>query len=850
MLNPIQLGSKRVENQFIPNQSKYLKPSLGKSGIDIIELSKPNSSITFSQKGKALNVVSFTGLKNPLDAQKPALQMKVRGVTAHQESKDPKVRTFDDNINRLADSNWQDGQDVEFSIIKGRRGRQITLSVPGLGEIGRVPDEVARNILPVIQKSPQNFKFELSNIVAGMSKGAETIGLRVNLLYEGNDKKEEASVKQAFNKVLNDPESMNSIMLYQPKTSPEEILKLILDYEKNINGSESEAKMQEAIGNIVKEIKNPINKNILLVGHCKPDGDTLGSVLGLKNAIKLMDPERKVDGAIDDKIPGLFRHKLPGIDGEIKRPYNPERIQNIEQEIVKLKEDPQNDQTKSQIELLEQELKDMQRPEDFLDPKSKYDLVILLDVPTPERFTNQFKKYIEDAKKVIYIDHHPHRPMEWNDKATMTGLNMKKVHDNKLAWIADTVPAATQLVSIVASKLLPSIKEISDGTAKASEIFNKPGQFDRFKAFVASIVTGASTDTGSFTRTANMLPEHIAMPVQDRPNFMPEGESKFLMDMTQGGITKKWLREEINYDISDEKLRDLGDSARDLMLKRSLEGKNIYSDLSLGIVEVDYDKMYEILHYAREAEKQEGKKPETTLLDVQNSFKYSEVIGTLRGNPRYNKKDSDSKTKEPESTGDKAKEDYVGSYDDDRIAILICQDKKAGRLDEKLNIADQNGLRLSFRSQEGTIWAELLANLFHGGGHGGASGGRVDLPGVTLDSKLAVKINDKIENDPAVILEQLKKNHEIMNNSRLTDDQKQAKTSKFEMIIDEQKGKVCSDLIADIVKVIRATQPASRTNNASNGKNNVVPFRDMKNNKVVTSFKDIGKLFNKETVNK
>ncbi|OGI17885.1 MAG: hypothetical protein A2287_09820 [Candidatus Melainabacteria bacterium RIFOXYA12_FULL_32_12] len=830
MIKPIQLEPRITEEKLLSSNQKQSSPFFKGLNADTAKFDLHNNNIAFRQNGKVINVVSFTGLKNPLEQQKPAIQMRVAGVKNHQNSMtDPTFAPKDKNVQELAESDWKDGQELTFKIAKAKNGQRIALIDPNIGEIGYVHKEIADIIMPALKRNPKDFKFELSNVIAGMGKGAETIGLRVNLLYTGNDEKK-AQVGEVFNKVLNNPECSESAMLYQPEASPEEVLSVILD---------KDPKAKEIINNIVREIKDPSNKRILVLGHCKPDGDTLGSALALKNAIKLMDSERKVDGAVDDKIPGLFRHKLPGIDGEIKRPYNPEFKQKLEKEITSLKNGEQNDQTKGQIEILEDELEELKNPEDFLNPKDKYDLVILLDVPTPERFTNQFKNYIEGAKKVIYVDHHPHRPAEWDRKASQTGLDMNKVHNNKLAWIADTVPAATQMVSIIANKLLPQMNDIEQGKISPQEAFNKPGQLDKFKAFVASIVTGISTDTGSFLRTANLLPEHMKMPVQKRPNFMPEGESKYLMNMTDGVINKKWLREEINYDISDGKVDKLKGSARDLMLEYSLKGLKVYPDsklntpdLGLGIVEVDYDKMYDVWHYAREAEKQEGKKPEINFLDVQNSFKINEITGTLRANPLKHK---------PEDHGVKKAAQYESDYDADRIAILICQDKKAGRLDEKLNIASNNGLRLSLRSQEGTIWAELLANLFGGGGHGDASGGRVDLPGINLDSKLAVKINGEIERDPATVLKKLKNNHEIMNNVKLTNAEKQAKVSKIELTMDSN-GRTCSELIADLVKEIRSTQPKENNDKSSNKHKKNLSFSG---NKVISIKEFIPKIFAK-----
>lgn len=776
--------------------------SFGQVSPDTVSFIKQHDNvIAFGRRGKESCVVTFTGLTNP-PLTPPALQMKVVGVTAHQaQIEGSDIISKDDNINRLADSQWKDGQPVTFQINNTNQGIKIFLSVPGFGKIGRVPDDIAPTLAKLMQKSPQSFHFELSNVIAGTTKGAETIGLRVNLIYDDKNPDKKANVNKVFNSLLDDPKCSKALLLYQPKTSPEEVLKLMLDYEAKTKSPEAAKKMEEVVNNIVSTIKDPNNKRILLVGHCKPDGDTLGCVLGMKNAISLMDPSKQVDCSVDDKIPGLFRHKMPGIDGEIKQPHNLERLQKIKDTLTTLEARPKSKHTDTQIELLKRELDFMQNPDNLLDQNAKYDLVITMDLPTPERFTNKFKKYFDEAKKVIYIDHHPQRLDEWQNGLSKTGLDMDKVHDNKLAWVADTVPAATQLVAVIGNKLLPVLQDIGNRTKKARDVFTEPGQMDKLNAYIAALVTGMSTDTGAFTRTANLLPEHVIdpetnmpVPVQKRPNFWPEGMSKWLMDLTRT-INKKWLREEISWDISDEARDNLTDSAREKMLKASLAGKTIYKDLSLGLVEVSYDKMTDIW------EAQLQQEPDSTFLDIQNAFKYSEVMGTLRADPEKVYKSNSSKESDPntpKTTRELAKEDYKGDYDHDRIAVFICQDKKAGELDEKLEVATQNGLRLSLRSNEGTTHAEILASLFGGGGHGGASGGRIDLPGIEIDSPLAVKIDGKIERNYAAILQALQDNYDITNKK----DGGTKKRHQTEVVID-QNGVPCRELIKNIVTNIK-----------------------------------------------
>lgn len=815
---------------------------MANTGVDTTSFSKPSNVVAFKQRGKELCVVSFTGLQNPLPTTTEGplgIQMKVRGVTAHQRSTDPMNmgRKKDENINDLAESKWKDGQKLEFRVSKDMRGQEkITISDPEHGELGFVHPEIAEILLPILKANPQVLTCELSNVIAGTTKGAETIGLRVNVLCRTNNPSVEAKVRNAFSQVLNNPECADKVLLYQPNTTPEEVLSKILSYEDSLyknnpaKAEQSKKEIQQVIDKIATEIKNPANKRILLLGHCKPDGDTLGCVLGLKNAISLMDPNRQIDCAVDDKVPGLFRHKLPGIDGEIKRPYNPERIQRIQKDIARLKTEPQTKPITDQIEMLSRELEIIQNPENLLARDAKYDLVISMDVPTPKRFTDKFKKYFQEAGKIIYIDHHPHRLNEWKDAAPSTGFDMEKVHQNGLAWISDAVPAATQLVAILANKLIPDFKTIASGEKTADQVFTQPGQLDKLKAFVASVVTGASTDTGSFTRTANLLPQHIKKPdgtpvlVQDRPNFLPEGLSKWLMNLTNGAIDKKWLREEISFDITDEKSTEIGTSARELMLESSIRGKVVDPELSLGIIQVNYDDMNKIWQTACDTPGSE----DTTLLDVQNAFKYSEAMGVLRADPtltgkskggpqggRGSQGNRGGRPAEPQSLSEKAKEDYQGKYDKDRIAILVCQDKKKDALDEKLEYAEDNGLRLSFRSMEGSIHAELIASLFGGGGHGGAAGGRVDLPGVEIDTPLAVKVGGKVETDAAKILKTLKENYKYSHDTEITPDEQRAKIVPMELVIaDKETGKTTADLIRALVTEIRKEQPVQNTEKA------------------------------------
>lgn len=721
--------------------------------------------------------ISFKGrMQDPL---MPAIQMKVRGVSQHQKDfGSTKDFSRDRNVEKLANSNWSDGKRLDFKVVKDRDVSAIAIIDPNFGELGRVPDEIAPVLVPLLQKHGRDFEFQLSNVIAGTSKSAPTIGLRTNLIYKGNNANVKKQAQDAFDSLLNsnDKAVKACVLQYQPKASPSEVLQRIFDIKKEKDGPEAVKALEEVINTVSDELNNPENKNILLLGHCLPDGDTIGCVLGMHAAIKSKYPDKNVQCSIDDKLPGLFREKLPGVEN-IKRPYNADSIKEIKQNIQLLKSGEQTPSVKKQLSIYEKELSYLNRSESYFDfgiksgeEPQKYDLVILMDIPSPSRFSTAYKDYIENAGKVIYIDHHPYHYEEWNSAKAATGLDMDKVRENNLALVIPEVPAATQIVTMVA-----------DNAHLLKKTLRSP---DYAKQFTAGIVSGTSSDTGSFLRTANLTPDDVKKPVRERPNFMPEGMAKWLISKMGNLVDKKWIRENIVYDISDKTSSITSKSPRQKMLDYSLQGMRVYSSNGVGFVSVDYDKMYDIW----ESAKQDDEK--VTFSDVQNSLKYSEVMGSLRESPL---KGSKGASVTP----------YESPYQDDKIAVLLIQDKQKGCLDSNSKLAEKNGIRMSFRSQEGTIYAELLASLFGGGGHGGAAGGRIDIDGVKLDSKMAIKLDGKIEQDASVIYNALKENYAIKKNNAIAEKDKAALTHKFEPVLDEN-GKTVYKLINSIVTCIRA----------------------------------------------
>jgi nanoRNase/pAp phosphatase (c-di-AMP/oligoRNAs hydrolase) len=796
----------------LPNNTERYSSAQFQS--DQFQLKRPLPLVR--QYGNATHIITFRGLGSLPTDHPPALQFKVRGVTHYQDQgSEGKVRG---PINALADSPWQDGQPLRFKTERG----QIQLEVPGFGKIGRVPEEISRHLLSLLRQHPDQFRFELSNLVAGNTKGAPTIGMRVNLLYDpsGQGPSQESvsdtpparrgkqgrkarraarkspdfnsspslEAKRVFSNVLNDAKCRDVVLPYQPVTAPEDVLKRILQAEQEQHGTAAAQAMQRTVDTITDKLRDPKNRKILLLGHCKPDGDTLGSAIGLKNAIEMMDATRQVDCAVDDRIPGLFRDKIPGIS-DIKHPNDPEKLEKIEQQLSALRQKLQHprasqsaerpEMLRSQIRALETEQTILSNPAHLLNPKEKYDLVVTLDIPTPSRFTSRFKPYFERAKEVIYIDHHPLRESEWNAQTQETGLNMAKVKHDGLAWVADSVGACTQLVGILGNRLVPGLTQIAEGKTPSQSLPQaSPAESAKhITQYVAGLSTGICTDTSGFTRTANLTPSDMQKPVEQRPDFRPEGMVKWLMQLTDklpaaNRINKKWLRENVTYGISD--------TAQERMMIHARAGLKHYPDLDFGVVQVDYNGMHDVWQTALATD------GSVTLLDVQNEFKYGETMSALKGNNRQQK----------------SAQKKGAAAINEKIAVLICQDRKQGELDEKLQIAPQNGLRLSLRSGDGTNDAELLATLFNGGGHGAAAGARIDLPGVSINTPLTILLNDKPAPNPATVLATLRHNLALIHDRTLSETERQAQLTSIRTIADPD-GKPCADILADVIREIR-----------------------------------------------
>lgn len=728
---------------------------------NVVSLSNIKQPFNITKSGKYTHISFCGSLKAP---ELQAIQMKVKGVSYHQNT----PYSTDENVAKLAQSDWYDGKKLDYEIRKIGEYEKIILKDKDFREIGSISKDVAPSILKILKKYGNDCSFRLTNILSGNSTNSKVIGVRAALMYEGNDEKIQAKIQRTFEYLLNseDVNIKDNVMFYQEKTSPAELLKTIFDIAENEKGSEYAESVNKAIETICYELNNPDNKSILLLGHTSPDDDAIGCVLALQAAISSNYPDKKVVSSIDDKIPS--GSMLYGIDN-IKRPYNESLVSEYENNIKFLETQEQDKSVEDKINLYKKELEYLKNPDNFFDYKSEnstdnnYDLVILMDTPDPKRFSSSYKKYIENAKNVIFIDHHTYRPDIWNNEQDVTGVNMKEIEAKNMSLVIPGIPAASELVAI-----------ISHQAGLLNKLFH-----DNFlsKQFVSSVISGISSDTGSFLRTANLSPDDLKKANLERPNYKPEGFVKWLISKSGNNIDKKWLRENVLHGFSEQEIKKSTHTAQQKLIDYSLESLNVYPEVGLGIINVDYENINDIWQSAYNSD---GK---TTLNDVQNMLKFSGVMSALRDAPVL------GKTYEVEP--------YKSKYQNDKIAVLITQDEKEGFINSNSKISKCNGLRFSFRSVNGTNYAEILAGLFNGGGHGSAAGGRIDLPGIDLNSLISIKIDENIEKNPAKIYKALKDNYQVRHNIKKSD-----MLHKFETVIDSN-GKSIQDSIKDIVLELR-----------------------------------------------
>lgn len=755
---------------------------------------KNDKIIDINRVGKNLHV-SFTGgeFKNPIVREVPAVNFKLSGVMKHQAGTAGGRDAVDDSVVKLAASDWKEGREFDYSINieenekdgKIYKNKVLNINDKDYGNVGTVPVTLTNKFAKLIESNPaekDNFKFELTNVNGGVNSAFPTVGLEVAFKYVGKDENVKQQTKDLFTSLIDSDKKTvaSSVSMFEEPTSPKEVLERMFDIEGQKKGLGKVRELKTAIDTIAKEINNPKNKNILVLGHCKPDGDTIGCVLGMQAAIKGAYPERNVDMAIDDDIPNNFA-KLPGVDN-IKRPYNGFAVYQLEKNIELLQRSD-SDAAKEQIKKLQKEETRLKNPDRTFDAGAidgkakKYDLVIMLDTPVPGRTSKNFKKYFESADKTIFIDHHPHRASEWAAESKKLGLDLDKVKANNLFCVADTVPAATQIVTAIADK-----------AGLLGKMFKN--SLESAKQFVAGVSAGTLTDTCRFDKVASHDSKDYAKPVTERPTYKPEGMTKWLyneLEKVGGGIDKQWIRLNLDYELPNKRIKNADGTfvpgPRDMVLEKSVKGRIMDADLGVGMITVSYDDMQEVFEAAQKQDKK------VQFNDVYSAFKSSQALTSLKM-PGSVKEDVEGM-----SAKGQAYSTYKSPYDYDRLAVLITQNQKQGELNANSQIADKNTYSFSFRSSGQSNLAQVAATLFGGGGHSQAAGGGISMKDLTLETPLKVMINGKEEKDFAKVFAKV---NDII--------AKKADSSEIKIEKADKEGKSIPELIKSITAEMRKTQ--------------------------------------------
>lgn len=786
-----------VNNNVVPNykQSKAVSNTVKFAPVkDTATFSNvQNNVIDINRVGKNLHV-SFTGeFKNPIVKNVPAINFNLSGVMKHQAGTAGGRNAVDDTVVKLAKSDWKEGRELDYSIRieenekdgKVYKNKVLAIADKDYGEIGVVPVTLTNKFAKLIESNPaekDNFKFEITNVNGGVNSAYPTVGIEAAFKYVGKDDAVKTQTQDLFSSLLNSDKKTvaSTVAVYEEPTSPKEVLEKIFDIEGQKGGLGRVRQIKTAIDTIAKEINDPKNKNILVLGHCKPDGDTVGCVLGMQAAIKGAFPERNVDMAIDDEIPNNF-NKLPGYDN-IKRPYNGFGVYQLEKNIELLERNKNSEAAKNQVKMLQSEIERLKDPSKTFDegaingkPK-KYDLVIMLDTPIPGRTSKSFKKYFETADKTIFIDHHPHRANEWVGETKKLGLDLEKVKKDNLFLVCDSVPAATQIVTAVAEKAGLIGKMFQNSVESA-------------KQFVAGISAGTLTDTCRFDKVASHDKNDFAKPLTERPSYKPEGMTKWLyseLEKAGGNIDKQWMRLNLDYELPNVRIKNADGTyskgARDLVLEKSVNGRIMDDKVGVGMIIVSADDMKEVY---QEAKKQDSK---VQMNDVYSAFKSSQALTSLKMPGNVSEEEFKSVKGQAYST-------YKSPYDYDRLAVLISQSQKQGELNNQSQIADKNSYSFSFRSGGQSNLAQVAATLFGGGGHAQAAGGGIAMKDLTMDTKLKVMINGKEETDFAKVY------------AKVTDIiAKKADSSEIKIEKADGEGKTVPELITSITAEVRKTQ--------------------------------------------
>lgn len=775
----------KVNNSLkISNNISYLK-SIEHDKFELVSKTNYKTDYKVFKNGKVLNFISFKALQDPTVPKNPMIRAGVCDSAKYQGNIElsKSLPSGEDLLIKIVDTDEQDlDKTVEISMPDGR-------------VLGHLPNSINNAIGAFIQENPSDFSFKLYGTTATNKKHlANTL---MDIEYIGENKSE---VQKKLNTVL-----------YKNVVSPEQVLHRILDYKKVLNGGmiadRNIKESQVAIDTITKVISNPRNQKILLIGHNNPDGDTVGSCVGLKAALDYMGKE-KVDIAIDDFLTGFLRNFVATSEIKKSPEFMEELNSGISQKIEILRKGGVTNGEANEIYALGKVRDYYNDNIKTLNENEKYDIVVFLDVPTPTKVSPAIKKYVKNAKNVIYIDHHPFRNADWDKERKNDGIDMDDIKRKHLSWIENKVPANTMLVTILIDKLLPELTDkFRDKYYKANDM-----NMDRniIQKMATNLVIGTITDTGSYKRKMNKNIEDEKLPAEQKTGFAPKGLSDWLLSLTNGEVTRRSIKNQMKYDLPNkvdfyfpedplefydtDTAKDEDDDAinqtpidiekviahnntsnYDKITEETAKNTNVIPELGLSITKVyfkpltNYLKEYNISN------------PEINLRDIVATYKYNPASIAL---------------KYSDVTNSPYKYKMIPKYDNNRISVMIREEAVAGELNVNYHMPPKNSLGFSFRSADGTNYAGILATLFNGGGHPPASGATLSLPGLTPESKIIVKINGRVENDINTIYRVVKQNYnnEYFNN---IDD-----NAKIDIEISEDGLKI-EDLLIELTKEIR-----------------------------------------------
>lgn len=431
---------------------------------------------------------------------------------------------YQKNIKNLFRTHWENDQPLMITRKKVHDSNELVVEHKKFGTLGIIPHDVGLKFLHLIDHG-HCFSLELSDIEHSKVHNF-SLNVKVNVKYQYKDKEKvlPQQVSKVINNLLAGKDTKTKVFSYQPAMTPEELLEIAVP--------------QQVVSNIISEINKATS--ILLVSHKSPDGDAIGGVLAMRAALELLG--KKADCSIDDDIDGLYRHKLPGIDKHLKKPS----------------------------ELL---------------PGKKYDLVIVMDTPVPQRLGENVK-YIKSAGKVIFIDHHELKDDQWKNLKSVTGLDLEKIEKEHLAWVRPEMPAVSEMIGGLIFKLLPE-KTLHNMTTIQKQAIAKP------------LVAGMATDTEFFAKGEDQKVESMA---------------KYLMNWAR--FSKKWVCKNIYYHLPGPALEK--------MHRHIKSGVSRDFDSSFASIQIPCDAFCDILDTARQYDK------DVVISDVINELKYSGQFNALR----------------------------------------------------------------------------------------------------------------------------------------------------------------------------------------------------------------------------